>query len=186
MNRAAGFTLIEALVAMVIMAIISAASFSGLDVLMRSAEQLETARAGLRDLVLFHARLENGLANAVETKWREGDNQAMPPLRGAASRITFIRLGDGPGAGPKRIGYVYTGGKIEYWVWPAVSAMEGDAPEAYTAMEGVAGFEFSFLDHGGQWLGAWDNPRLPLAVKATITDKNGNAIWWIFDLPARG
>lgn len=181
-----GFTLLEALVALSIMATIAAVSFAGLDTMDRTFLRLETERETIGDLSLFFTRMENDMTNAVETLWRNGSNSAMPSMQGGPQQVTFVRLGEGEtinGERARRVGYALSSGGIDYMVWPMVDGPSGQKPDTYTAMEGTGGFELSYLNKSGIWIDSWSEDSLPLAVKATVTLPNGETVWRVFDLP---
>jgi len=183
-----GFTLIEAMIALFIMALIAGISFSGLDILGQTDQRLEAERARMSGAILFFLRLEHDLANCAQVQWRQGPS-VMPPLQGGKERISFVRLGDyAPGQvpqPPRRVGYAMAGGGIEYMVWPTLDIPEPVEPESWQAMEVASDFKLEYLDQEGQWREQWSEAYLPSAVKAAVTFNNSETLWRIFDLPSR-
>jgi len=185
MNTQHGVTLLEALVALSIMATIAAVSYAGLDTLHRTSARLEAEREMIGELALFFTRMENDMGNAVETHWRNGSGSTMPSMQGGAERITFVRMGDGvmiDNSGLVRIGYALSPGRIEYIIWPTLDGPPVREPRTYTAMEGVRGFSLSYMDDSGLWIDSWSEDHLPRAVKAIVTPSNGDTAWRVFDL----
>ncbi|MDH5638386.1 MAG: GspJ family type II secretion system protein [Nitrospinota bacterium] len=187
LRHRSGFTLIEVLAALMIMAILATASFSGLDIIGRSAERLEQERQTLTSLAFFFEKLEHDLANAVNIPSRQSRFSIKPPLEGGGSRIVFTRMGDDAEVGgrhvPRRVGYEFSNGRVSYTIWPAVDAPYEVPPAGYTAIEGMMRMDVSFLDQMNQWKGAWGEKHLPKAVKVTVTYGNGEKVWRLFDFP---
>ena len=183
MKRRSGFTLIEVLAALFIMSVIAAAAFAGLDALARATQATEAERDRMGALSLFFARMESGLSNAVFGARRDG-SVTSPSLSGGGGRLEFVTLsGAGNRHAPARVGYSFAGGVVDYLAWATLDGPGGETPEAFTALEGIAEFEVSFLDETFQWAPGWSHERPPLAVKVTVTETNGNTVWRIFDLP---
>ncbi len=192
-----GFTLIEILVAMALMAIIGVLGFRGLDNVRHSSERLGGTAAYWQDIALASERIGRDVRQALAVPGRTSDGLEAPAWqtrrwldeRPEAAQLVFSRLGNGEGD-LQRVGYrwekgISGEGRLSLLVWPAVDAA---APSrSYPLLEGVAKLELSYLDRQGKWLADWPTTsarQLPRAVRLTLTLEEGGVIERIFDVPA--
>lgn len=177
-----GFTLIEVLLALLFVAVIATISLIALNTMNRTSELLHTEREMLGELSLFFARMEHDMGNVVEREWRLG-NEIMPPMSGGGGEITFVRFGEMKidVGGLQRVGYSSAPGGAMYKVWPLLDSPNDQEPEVFTAIEGIVALSFSFK-YTGIWLDSWNEPYLPMAVKATIVTTKGTTVWRVFDI----
>jgi general secretion pathway protein J len=182
-----GFTLIEVLIAIAIVALIAVLGYRTVASLSESETRLATEATRWRTLDLFFARLESDLRQAVPRSARLSDARE-PPWLGAADAagngaLAFSRAGPEfalePRSAGQRIAYRYRGGAVEVLYWAGYDRPRGAEPAAYTLLEGVARFELAYLTREGIWADAW--PRagdtdLPRAVRVRLTLASGEVI----------
>lgn len=173
-----GFTLVEVMVALAIMAIIVSVAFSGLTIGLNSWDR------GSKEIDSFDRRatierlLKRQLAQASPMQFKIND-QAFVLFRGSNRRLEFISdysLADGP-ADFRKIDYATENGSFLYGEKHLFGYVPAENEEPPT--EAIAGFgqvSFRFLARGGDrptWLNEWKlGMGLPVAVLAQIDDDN--------------
>ena len=182
-----GFTLIEVLVALAIVAVIALLGYRAVAALSDSEARLTVEATRWRTLDLFFARLEGDLREAVPRSARLGASR-MPPWVGTTDALgngalEFSRAGPEftlePGSAGQRIAYRFDEGTVEVLYWPGYDRPREAPPTAYPLVSDVASFRLSYLASSGNWVDAWPLPReadLPRAVKVELTLASGEAI----------
>jgi general secretion pathway protein J len=191
MTRAAkrwrGFTLIEVLVALLLVAITAALAWRGTAALVDGEVRLSAEAQRWRTLDLAFARLEADLRQAQPRTIRVGTTSepawlAAPEPNGS-SAIVFSRAGPefAPEAGMagQRVGYRVRSGSLEVVYWPGLDREPAVAPSSWPLVDEVAQFRVDHLTGEGGWLAHW--PRfgeapLPRAVRITLTLASGETI----------
>lgn len=186
MNGDRGFTLIEVLVAITLLAITAVLAWQATSALVDGELRLTDESRRWRALDLAFARLEADLRQAQPRaiKTPAGPEPAWLGTVEAtgASAIVFSRAGPEfdaePGAAGQRIGYRIRGTALEVVYWPALDRAR-DESTAYPLIDGVARFRIDHLASTGQWLDSW--PRfgeaaLPRAIRVLLTLANGETI----------
>ena len=186
-SRRAGFTLIEVLLALAIVAIIALLGYRALSALSESETRLTAEATRWRTLDLFFARLEGDLREAVPRPARLGASRT-PPWIGATDALgngalEFSRAGPEftlePGSAGQRIAYRFDNGTVEVLYWPGYDRPREAQPTAYPLVSDVARFRLSYLASSGNWVDAWPVAReadLPRAVKVELTLASGEVI----------
>jgi general secretion pathway protein J len=192
--RQRGFTLLELLAAMTVLAVLSALSFRGLSSVLETEARLQAQTRLWSDVALHFAQLGEDMTMAVERPVRDADERTSPALRLAGSaresesmegaQLVFTRLGIGEGAAaqsvPRRVGYRLREDKLEYLVWPAPDLGPGAQPTAYVMLEGVGAARWQALDAQGRWLDAWpaggEAGTLPRAISVRLTLAGGEEV----------
>lgn len=179
-TRHPGFTLIEVLLALAIMATLAITGYRALSGMIEGEQRVAQERERWRELDLFFARLEHDLGHALPRAWRIG-NTGMPAMFLRDSAIAFVR--GNLGEPPQRIGYRWNDGRIELLYWPQLDAPAANAPAAYPVVEGVDSWQVSFANRSGQWVERWgevgpqvDEPQLPRGARAVLTLNDGTRI----------
>lgn len=195
--RAAGFTLVELLVALAIFALLSAFAYRGLNAMLESREALERESRKWRDLAVFVGRLERDLAAVLNRNATGASGTVLAPVSSAleagASRegLALTRSGtplqENALAAPQRIAYRLHEGRIERLSWAGLDAAPRDEPVAVPVLAGVGALGVRFLDPRGEWRAQWGLPgsgeALPLAVEVTLTLASGERIVRLVDMP---
>ena len=176
----AGFTLVELLVALAILALMSVAGLtllrSGTDTQLAVKDRLEVLSRGNR----LYNSLEGDLAQAVARPVRDTRGQPVPAFIQSDSAVPgslfgFVRAGwsnfdDSPRAGLQRIAYMLDDGALKRVSWPM---LDGATPnDAATLVENVSTARVRFRDDKGEWRDDWtatDADALPRAVELRLT-----------------
>ena len=195
---AAGFTLVELLVALAIFALLTAFSYRGLNAMLESREALQKESRKWRDVTLFVGRVERDLAAVLDRPARaatSGNPQAPvtsviedgTARDGLGLTRSGVVLQENALAAPQRIAYRKVEDRVERLSWNSVDAAPRDEATAVPLIAGIAGLDFRFLTEGGEWRTTWAppgaDPRLPAAVEMTLRLASGETIVRLFDLP---
>lgn len=182
-----GFTLIEVLLALAIVAVIALLGYRALSALSESETRLTAEAARWRTLDLFFARLESDLRQAMPRPARLGEARA-PAWVGTADALgngalEFSRAGPEftlePGSAGQRLAYRFSNGTIEVLYWAGYDRPREAQPTAYPLVSDVARFRLSYLASSGTWVEAWPLAReadLPRAVRVELTLASGEVI----------
>ncbi len=182
-----GFTLLEVLIAIAIVALIATLGYRAVAALSASETKLAAEATRWRTLDLFFARLEGDLRQAMPRPARLSDT-LEPAWVGNAdaegnSVLEFSRAGPEftlePGSAGQRLAYRLRAGAVEVLYWASYDRPRGVDPTAYPLLDGVARFQLAYLTQGGSWADSWplvgENP-LPRAVKVDLTLASGEVI----------
>jgi general secretion pathway protein J len=182
-----GFTLLEVLLAIGIVALIAALGYRALSALSESETRLTAEATRWRALDLFFARLEGDLRQAMPRPARLSD-QFEPALLASAdaagnSLVEFSRAGPEfalePGSAGQRLAYRLRDGAIEILYWASYDRPVGVDPTPYTLLSGVSRFQIVYLTQSGAWADSWPvtgEAPLPRGVKVDLTLTSGEAI----------
>ena len=158
-GRRAGFTLIEVLLALLIMATLAATGYRALTGMIDGEARISAERERWRSLDLFFGRIEYDLGHAIPRPYRVG-NTSMPALYLRDNMIAFIR--GAPGEVPQRVGYRWSEGRVEMLAWPQLDAPGATAPIAHPVAENVDAWEIRLVNNNGQFVDRWGEPGLQL------------------------
>ena len=182
----AGFTLIEVLVALALLALTAVLAWQATSALVDGELRLSDEARRWRSLDLAFARIEGDLRQSLPRAVRTPSGKEPAWLAATesngASAIVFTRAGPEfdaePGAAGQRIGYRIRDAALEVVYWPTLDRSR-DESVAYRLVDGVAGFRVEHLASTGQWVAAWPHfgePSLPRAVRVLLTLASGEAI----------
>jgi general secretion pathway protein J len=193
-----GFTLLEILVALAIFALLTAISYTGLNAVLDSREQLAAENQKWRDLALVFGRLEQDIANAAPRSIRDSSGLNAPALAGQQNRrnvdepqLALTRTGFAGRAGNlaalQRVGYRLKERNLEQLVYPVLDQAPLTLPQALPLASGISAFQLRYLDARGAWQPNWPvagiQDAMPAAVEVAITLAPEERITRIFLLP---
>lgn len=182
-----GFTLLETLIALAILALIATLGYRALSALVDAEAQLTTEAQRWRTLDALFARLEADLRQATPREVRVGaareaawvgdvdaDGNAVLRISRAGPEFT-----PDPGAAGQRVGYLLERGSVEVLYWPHLDRTAEAAPERYPLASGLAQFRLRFLDSNGAWRPRWPalgEAALPRAVRVELRLADGTEV----------
>jgi general secretion pathway protein J len=187
-SRHRGFTLLEVLIAIAILALLSLLGYRALSALSESESRLAAEANRWRELDMFFARLEGDLRQAMPRSIRIGDAQEQAWVGRFAdangnSELDFSRAGPEfafePGSAGQRLAYRYRDGTIEVLYWPGYDRPRAAEPAAYTLLAGISRFRLSYLAANGAWVDFWPltgDTALPRALHVELTLASGEFI----------
>ena len=182
-----GFTLLEILIALSILALISVLGYRAVSSLTDSEARLAAESARWRGLDTLFARLEGDMRLAQPREVRAGETRepAWFGGRDAAgnSELRVSRAGPEfsiePGSAGQRIGYRLRDGALEVLYWPHFDTPAGAVPVAFALAGGIVRFDVAYLDSRGSWGDRWPvtgEPAVPRAVRIVLTQEGGDTV----------
>ncbi len=186
-TRSAGFTLIEILIALAILALVAVLGYRAVSSLTESEARLAAESERWRGLDALFARIESDMRLALPRTVRAGEASEPGWLAGTDERgnavLRIARAGpefaQEPGSAGQRIGYRVRDGAVEVLYWPHLDQPEGVAPAVYALAGGIAHFEIAYLDRRGAWHDRWPllgESVLPRAVRVLLSLDDGNSV----------
>lgn len=192
MSRTRGFTLVEVLVALTVLAIAAALSYRALDLFRGGASRLTADGRALGELVSVFARIQLDVERAVNIRLVDRHRRVVPLLRTAedpasgesAPGFDLVRAGADDLAGARRVSYRLRGSTLEYGLWPDAVNMAA-SPKTYKLVDGVKAYRVRFLDAQGRWLAAWNDraEALPRAIQVELDLEGVGLVQRVFALP---
>ena len=198
--RAAGFSLIELLVAVAVLAVLATIGFRGLNSVLDAESGVTAETRRWNELAIVTSQMGHDLSLAVARTAREESNIDRPALslrqsaavsgNDAGAQLALTRLGDDDGAGAagesRRVAWRLRDGTLEYLVWPSVDAAPGSLPVVSEVLQNIAGLQLRALGDDGMWRGIWpaggQAGALPRAVEVQILLAGGARINRLFPL----
>lgn len=196
--RAAGFTLLEVLIAVAVFAIFSAMAYGGLIRLLDNRERIDAERAFWRETTLGFLRMQRDLSLARNRGIRDTGGTLEPAFKGqptdtralAEPSVEFTRGGvlvpNGHTADLQRIGYRLVDDALLRITWPVLDRAPATEPVTAPLLRDVENFEVRFYRNGA-WSSHWpplggaeQTPALPEAVEVTVALKERGAYRRVF------
>ena len=170
MRRAAGFTLIEVLVAVAIVAVIGVLALGGLSEVIRQ-QTVASERADRWRAIQFATRVVvQDLAQIHPRPARDELGDGWQPAVLASPNAQFaVELSRGGWANPAgftrgsvlRVAYDWEDGTLVRFHWPVMDRAPGTVPVRTELLDDVGTVELRFMDQGGAWHLDW--PPLEMA-----------------------
>lgn len=177
-----GFTLLEVLVALVLMSLFAVVSYRALDAVLQGQRGATAEMERWRELAAAFARMEADLSNAVirsdPRDPRQSGFHALTEPDGGARFDLVRQLPEDAEKGLQRIGYGCAQATLERLVWPDVDDPLSD-PRRSPLVNGLRSCALRYLDEQGQWLSGWQSQAvslLPRAVELSIGEADGTRI----------
>ena len=186
--RRRGFTLLEVLIAIAILALLSLLGYRAISALSDSEGKLAAEATRWRVLDQFFARLEGDLREAVPRPIRVDDGSEQAWIGRSAdaygnSELIFSRAGPEfaiePGSAGQRLAYRFNDGTIELRYWPGYDHPRSAEAAVYPLLSGITGFHLTYLAANGNWIDNWpptSDTTLPRAVHVELTLASGETI----------
>jgi general secretion pathway protein J len=191
-----GFTLVELLVALVVLTLLSVAGYRALDALLNTREHIAAETRKWQHLEFFFSRMEQDVAQAIHRPITDQAGTVLPEWIGRPvvaadneAQLEFTRAGI-PGQSeemlpPQRIGYRLRQGSIVLLRWPFPDQAPLTEPVSYPLLDGVREFNLRYLELNGNWLNQWppgQSGMLPMAVEVGLTLTGGEKVVRVFAL----
>jgi len=175
----AGFTLLELLIAISILALLSVLGYRALSALTDSEVRLTEEATRWRTLDQLFTRLESDMRMAQPRAIR-APNGSEPAWLGTTdpsgnADVRFSRAGTEfsvePDSAGQRLAYRFRNGTVEVVYSPYLDIGPATPSTAYVLADGITSFHVSYLDPAGEWRDSWpirsDTP-LPRAVRVQL------------------
>lgn len=177
-SPARGFTLLEVLVALMLMGLLGLMAYRGLDVVLAAEAHARSEMDRWRDVQAALARLESDLVNVVVIEKAPASTALTLSYADGSLALTRLLPEDASG-GLRRVAYDFASGRLTRSVWRD-AAPAGEAPVRVALLEGLGALQFRCLDGGGAWRGQWPMPDgqagLPRAIEITLTMASGESL----------
>jgi len=193
MKPARGFTLIELMIALLVLSLLALMSYRGLGAVLDARDHVTQETAKWRDVASFLARFERDVELAAPRTVRTANGQApawlgTPAGTDTAASLVFSRFASADGVDtPHRVGYqLNEKHEIELWLWPGLDVPPDTQPARYPVLTGVKSFELQYLNSALVWVDAWptaaSDPPIPRAVRVRIVLDTNEEIVRIYAL----
>jgi general secretion pathway protein J len=193
-RHANGFTLVEALVAIAILALVALLAWRATASMTDSEIRLTAERARWQGLDAVLTRIEADLRASTPRAARRGaGNDAAWSLAPADATgnalLVFTRAGpsaiDEPGNAGQRVGYRYRNRQFEVMYWPHIDNVSAEDATSYGLTEEVASFRVFALTADNRWSDRWPLPGslpIPRGVRVELQLFDGSVIERLFVL----
>lgn len=191
--RAAGFTLLEMLVAMAIFALVGAMAYTGLDRAIAIRTQLKTVRTTWEARALAWYRLRADLSAVRPRPVRDGMGTLVPALviyhPTHRTRVSFTIGGLAPleergRSDLRRVSYTVKNGQLLWRRWDALDRAPDDRRVTVVLLRHVTHWRVRVLASNGRlvrdWPMAGQLALLPTLMTVTIQLANGHRLRWLF------
>ncbi|MEM8984215.1 MAG: type II secretion system minor pseudopilin GspJ [Pseudomonadota bacterium] len=165
-RQAAGFTLIEVLIAMSIGAVIAAIAFVTLQQTSETAVAVSEQMGRLQAIQRTLQTIQRDFSQLSPRPVREELADRPSPVLSASGRSDYlVELTRGgwsnplnmPRPGLMRVAYSLVDEELIRLQWPVLDRTLGTEPQALILLDGVTGIQIRFLPSAGDWVDVWPN-----------------------------
>ncbi len=201
---AAGFTLVELLVALAVFAILALLAYGGLSGMLNARAQSDERAEALRQLQLAYRTVERDIEQWVPREVRDEYGQAQPALIagseiGAALELTrggWRNPAEQPRSTLQRVAYAVQDEKLLRSTWLSLDRAADAQADEQTLIEGVSELRLRFLDASDAWQERWPpagqalteegTPApapVPRALEMVLVSERWGELRWLFRFP---
>lgn len=177
-----GFTLMEVLVAIVLMSLFTLVSYRALDAVLQTQRRATAEMERWRNLAAAFVRVESDLVNAVkrfDSRYPNIDGFHASLATDNFAQFDLVRLlPEDSDSSLLRVGYRCKDKSLSRLVWPD-TANTVEAPREFVLVANLQTCAFRYMDAAGQWLATWTPSAalpLPRAVELNIVESGGTPL----------
>lgn len=195
-----GFTLVEVLVAMFLLAIIGTAGFTMLQQISESRGRIEKQSDRITELQRTFYWLTEDITQIIDRPVRSSVDSILPAFQynvAGSSLIDFTRAGWANPAGDilparsslQRVSYVLEDDRLMRGYWYHLDSLEEEPTKRRQLLTGVEELTVRFMDPEGSWQNEWpplnveEDPGLPRALEFTFILSDMGPVIRVFGLP---
>lgn len=195
-RAAAGFTLLELIIVVLVFGIMSVMAYGGLNAVLKNREQLQLTLERTRAFQTTYIRLRSDFQNLQNRPIRDGFGDVQPSL--VASEDGGVEFTHGgwrnplylPRSSMERVAYQLADGEFRRYSWRQLDRASDTEPVIVTMMDGVNDLKWRYLDASLTWQDAWpplamasaspDAVPPPIAVELTLETRDWGEIRLLF------
>jgi general secretion pathway protein J len=163
-----GFTLLELLVALAVLAVLASLSFRGLSSVLDAEAQVRAEARRWNEVDLLFGQLREDISSAME-------NRGLA-LGAPEAQLVLTRFAEQSPAPPRRVGYRLREGTVEYLLWPQARGPLGNPAAVHPVLANVAEMRLSALRDDGTWSPVWPAGPLPRAIAVELALASGERV----------
>jgi len=199
-KRVRGFTLIEILVAMFLLAIMGTAGFTMLQQITGARTRVEAQSARLTELQRTFYWLAEDVTQIIDRPVRSSVDSILPAFQYNLQGISLFDLTRAGWANPaadilparsslQRVSYILEDDKLLRSYWYHLDSLEEEPIKRRQLLTGVEELTIRFMDPDGSWQEQWpplnveEDPGLPRALEFTFILTDLGSVVRVFGLP---
>jgi general secretion pathway protein J len=195
---AAGFTLLELLVALAIFSLVAVMSYDGLKMVLSTQAAAEIQADALAELQKVYLLVQRDIEQVVPRPVRDEYGDEQPALTGEDA-LQLTRGGWSNPAGRlrsslQRVGYAFEDRQLVRYSWAVLDRAQDSEPQRQVLIGDIEEMTIRYLTANNEWEQRWPNPLavadgngpatgLPKAVEITLNHERFGPLLWLFRLP---